>query len=381
MTTHLLALWNPSLGEDVMGAHLDLLLRQIREQKEEDEKYVWWGKLRSPNRLQPLGHLPKILALDGVAREGKEEVHLYLTDFRSLYVAHVGKICESDPRTDDSDHVPPYYFLAKPPQPADCWFQLWDIRRLVTSDTVAVASELRRLRNLHYHDNPVSIYGGMVDLPLMVRRADEERFFDEATEGDLLEGKRWAQWDAERSGTGAMERELRENVLGPAVWERLDPASRTFLATAEGLVRAHRDDAAFDFSTALVDFAKAMEVEVGRIVRSVLRGAADPLRFANVDGTPRDLAANSLALGQLARAISGDRPRMEWIRQRTGNWFVESLPPVLDDLAKFRNPASHGARLGAREVLKWRDQILGIGKYGLLEELAGCWKKLGEKRS
>jgi hypothetical protein len=42
---------------------------------------------------------------------------------------------------------------------------VWDIRRLVADDTPAVMEELKRLRNTRYHDRPVSLYGGMVDLP------------------------------------------------------------------------------------------------------------------------------------------------------------------------------------------------------------------------
>ena len=85
MTTHLLALWNPSLGVDSMGAHLALLLRMIREENDDEEHYVWWGKLRSANRYQSLPHLEQILALEEVASAGTDEVHLYLSDFRSLY--------------------------------------------------------------------------------------------------------------------------------------------------------------------------------------------------------------------------------------------------------------------------------------------------------
>lgn len=39
-------------------------------------------------------------------------------------------------------------------------------------------AELRALRNLGYNDKPVSLYGGMVDLPLVVYRPDNRRFFD-----------------------------------------------------------------------------------------------------------------------------------------------------------------------------------------------------------
>ncbi|HKG90469.1 MAG TPA: hypothetical protein VKA84_01180, partial [Gemmatimonadaceae bacterium] len=86
---HVVAVWDPSRGPDSMHAHTRVLLdarRQVRDGTLDDEEaYVWWGKIRSPNRQQPLPHLPDILALDsalGNAEGPDAEVHLYLTDYR-----------------------------------------------------------------------------------------------------------------------------------------------------------------------------------------------------------------------------------------------------------------------------------------------------------
>ena len=71
-------------------------------------------------------------AMDEQVRAGTE-THLYLTDYRSLYVAWVGEItAEHLPKEqpEELDHMPSYYR----DQFADFWFQLWDIRRLVGDD-------------------------------------------------------------------------------------------------------------------------------------------------------------------------------------------------------------------------------------------------------
>jgi hypothetical protein len=94
-------------------------------------------------------------------------------DYRSLYVADLGEITGGDPRgePEDRDRVPDYYRdLA-----CDDWFQIWDLRRVVANDTPGVIEALRPLRNTCYHDRPVSLYGGMVDLPLIVWRDPERR--------------------------------------------------------------------------------------------------------------------------------------------------------------------------------------------------------------
>lgn len=366
-TTHLFTVWDPSHTDDVMGEHIGLLLHALQARSDGDDAYVWWGRLRSPHRLDPLPHLNDILALDEQAERG--ETHLYLTDYRSLYVAHVAEITVDDPRRDDTGHVPAYYRNARPPKVADCWFRLWDIRRLVADDTVAVAAQVRHLKNTRYHHNAVSLYGGIIDLPLLVQRDEEAPFFDPQTEELQIGGRRWVQFDAELTGTGAMERDLRQNIVGEATWASLDPASRTFLATAEGLFRPHRDDPAFDFSPVLMNIAKAVEVEVNRLVRRVMKDQLPPIRCVHVDGTLKDLAGSSLSLGQLAYVISGDRERMDLIAKRCGRWFVEHLPPVLQELKDCRNPAAHSSRTDRKVVIRHRDFALGVGSHGLFDHL------------
>lgn len=173
MTTphHLLTLWNPSCSDDALDTHLRILLQQARAARkgdvDRDDVYVWWGKIRSKNRDGRLPHHDAVVALDEQVREGVE-THLYLTDYRSLYVAHVGEITDEDVRRTDGEleRMPGYY----EGHAIDFWFRLFDLRRIVTGDTVEVIAELKKLRNTGYHDRPVSLYGGMVDLPLVVRQ-------------------------------------------------------------------------------------------------------------------------------------------------------------------------------------------------------------------
>ena len=194
---HLVTVWNPSYAQDAMDEHLAVLIdwagRAQAGEAEDKEVYVWWGKIRSPNRKGLLPHADAVTALDEQVRAGTE-THLYLTDYRSLYVAWVGEItAEHLPREqpEELDHMPSYYR----DQFADFWFQLWDIRRLVADDTPAVIEELKRLRNTRYHDRPVSLYGGMVELPLIVTREDGASWFSDRDV--LTDGQLWAQREGE----------------------------------------------------------------------------------------------------------------------------------------------------------------------------------------
>jgi len=375
---HLVGIWNPAYGSNVMDTHLETLLDFARRQREADEEvteddvYVWWGKIRSPRRLQPLLHLDEVLKLETEPTRNDPglETHLYLTDYRSLYVAHVGEITADDVRKDDTDHVPPYYL--KQELHCDCWFRLWDIRRLVSDDTASVVRELHRLRNTRYHDQPVSIYGGMVDLPLIVTDSAGDRYFEASIRDHATEGKYWAEFDAERIGIGAMERELRENVLGDLAWAGLAQAARAFIATGEKIYRDHVTEPAFDFAPVVLEFSKALEVHCNALLRKVLTDAPADLRRMNSDGRTQDLLTlDPLGLAELQRFIAGSRDTCQYLKRKLdgGEWFTSSLPPILGEFAAIRNRAAHRERINREVAALWRQWLLGVGCHGYFTQL------------
>jgi hypothetical protein len=254
----------------------------------------------------------------------------------------------------------------------DLWFCLRDIRRLVIDDMPAVIDELKELRNVHYHDRPVSLFGGMVNLPLVVKRPDGRTMFDHAEREHATGGWLWAQFDAEQTaGTAAMERELRDNVLGDKVWNALDITARGVLASAEKLFRERRSDPSYDFAPVLTGFAKALEIQTNAILRRVLPSLPKSARLANVDGKTEALDERGpLSLGQLARAIT-ERELTAALNAKLGDkgWFTGSLPPILDDLRNARNPAVHSGRTDRKTATGWRNRMLGIGTEGIFVRL------------
>ena len=95
---HLLTVWNPSYAEDALDAHLRVLLRWAERSRDpadaaspEEDVYVWWAKIRSPRRDGELPHAAEIAAIQSQIDDGVE-THLYLTDYRSLYVGQLGEV-------------------------------------------------------------------------------------------------------------------------------------------------------------------------------------------------------------------------------------------------------------------------------------------------
>lgn len=370
---HLVAVWNPSYASNAMEEHLRILLTLAqRGDASKEDVYVWWGKVRSPNRQQRQAHEDDIRAIEGAIERG--ETHLYLTDYRSLYVADLDEVLEGDLPEDEADYVPAYYRERE--LNCDFWFRVVDIRRLVTDDLLGVIDELRALRNVHYNDRPVSLYGGMVDLPLVVTRSDRRRYFDDAERTAITGGTLWAEWDAEHTaGLGAIEAELRDNLFGASTWRALEPLARTFIATGEQVFRAHRGDPGFDFAPVLGSFSKALEVQCNAILRGALRGAPPLDRQAKVRDVTRDVTEGQpLSVGELARVIGGER-RLNAALQRaleprtSAQWFTNSLPVILDAFAEVRNAGTHAERVDRETATRWRERLVGVGCAGDFVEL------------
>jgi hypothetical protein len=375
LVRHLVAVWNPSYAESAMDEHLRLLrawaARYDQDELTDDDLYVWWGKVKSSNRQQPMAHLVDVRAAAEAARDGTE-VQLYLTDYRSLYVGEILDVTDGDLPPNEEPHAPAYY--RENELRCDLWFKLGDIRRLVVDDTLVVVEELRKLSNVHYNDRPVSIYGGMVNLPLVVTRRDGTHFFD-PDERDALTGDRlWAEFDAELgSGIAATERDLRENRFGATLWNALEPAARTFIATGERLYREHRDDAGFDFAPVLTSFAKAIEVQANALLKRAMLKLSSSARLAKLRDETVDLSEHrALSLGELARAIGGERELNDGLARVLGpdGWFTNTLPAIASNLAEVRNPGAHSAAIDRATVTRWRERLIGVGCEGDLVALA-----------
>jgi hypothetical protein len=375
---HLVTVWNPRYAADAMEAHLRLLLEwdatSSRNGTDGDEVYVWWGKVRSSQRQQPMPHLADIIALGrhSADLDDAHETHLYLTDYQSLYVADVCAIVTDDPRVNDAAHVPAYY--TEQGLACDCWFEIADIRLLVRDDMAGVIEELARLRNARYADRPVSLYGGMVDLPLLVSRPDGRRYFDVRDRALYADHKLWARHDAEQGGVGALEATLRDDHFGADAWSALEPGVRRFIAMAERTLRDHRRDPAADLSPVVVGYGKALELQANAIIRDAMRGAPDAARRVKLaEATALLPDALPLTLGQLARALGGEPELGDHLRRvlSDGAWFTGEFAVTIDGFAaEARNPAAHGETVPRADVQRWRDRLLGVGGESVMCRLA-----------
>jgi hypothetical protein len=123
---------------------LDWAARFDRGECDDEDVYVWWAKLRSSNRdAARLPHHDDILAIDEQLVAGGE-AHLYLTDYRSLYVAELDCVTDDDvPAEGHQNHMPAYYASNR----VDLRFRINDLRRITYNDTLTAIDELKKLHN------------------------------------------------------------------------------------------------------------------------------------------------------------------------------------------------------------------------------------------
>lgn len=374
---HFVSVWNPSYADDAMEQHLEVLLKLAERHRAgevaDDDVYVWWGKVCSPNRQTPQANLDEARAIAAEIDNGaRGETQLYLTDYRSLYVAEVEEIQFGDLPAEERAHVPGYY--AARGLKSDFWWRLFDVRRLVTDDLNAVIEELKLLRNEHYNGRPVSLYGGMVNLPLVVTRPDGKRFFDQDERDVATAGRLWAEFDARTAtGVAGIERELRENVMGERAWFALEPPARTFIATGEKMFRDARSDTATDFAPVLTSFSKALEVQINAVLRQAVARMKPGARQAKVGDRTVDLAEHgSLMLADIIRVLTGEpvlaKALAETVKEPA--WFTGQLPIMLDSFRDVRNDGTHERRIDRATATLWRNQLIGVGCTGYFVELS-----------
>ena len=376
---HFVDVWNPSYASDAMEAHLAVLLgaaKRFDAASSRATRRSTSGGARSARPTAGSSSGTSTGPRDRRRARGRRGAAKCTSTSPTIARSTSATWTRSPGTTSaqrDAAHVPDYY--AERGLECDFWYKLIDIRRLVADDTLVVIAELKTLRNTDYNDRPVSLYGGMVDLPLIVTRPDGMRFFDPEVRDELTDERLWAEVDAEAGGVGAMERELRENLFGDEVWMALDPAARTFIATAEKIFRDHRNDPAFDFGPVVGNLAKAVEVSLNAILARVLPDVPARERQAAMDGRTVDLLERlPLTLGQFAHAVGGERALNAALARRlvNGGWFTGELPVIVDGVARVRNPGVHQQRIGREAAMLVRNQLVGVGCAGVFNQLPGC---------
>ena len=245
-------------------------------------------------------------------------------------------------------------------------------------DLAGTELEIQKLRNTIKPEKPVSMYGGIADAPMIVTREPPVRWFEDNEE--LTGGQLWAQLEAQLRGESKrVARQLRDNLFGPGLWRAMEPASRTFLTSAEAVFRSRIDDPGFDFSTVAIEYAKAVEVELNALIFPALRSllSGRPPKQREIHGSHSRLDLGRPVRHQTMGAIAHYLEEAGLVRKgiwtalkHDAEWILsEEFNAVLGRLLKLRNPAAHWEVTMGDMVSEQRAELLGIGCEGFLVRL------------
>ncbi len=189
-----------------------------------------------------------------------------------------------------------------------------------------------------------------------------------------------AEYDASLRGeTARIAKELRDNLFGREVWGALEISSRNFLASGEAIFRSRKDDPRFDFSSVVMEYAKAIKVELNVLLWRRFRVCLgdlppkDTVTQLHNRAAKTDLKSCSehLSLNVLLANIKNNKEVKACVEYAFSNpgWLLHRMPKRLRELTDLRNPSVHKIELSRERVDEIRNGLLGIGCQGLLSEM------------
>lgn len=166
-------------------------------------------------------------------------------------------------------------------------------------------------------------------------------------------------------------------------WMVLDENSRKFLANGEHIYHSHSHDIHFDFSSAVIEFAKSIEYELNRLYITGLKKwlseknvASLRIRLLNGREVPLEECTEKLTIGQIAFVFKNPISKDYCLQSGLAPLDISRLGSFIDDLrGKYqRNEAAHAKFINRKAFELMRNAILGIGSYSPFSYLATLYK-------
>ncbi|UKS25952.1 response regulator [Paenibacillus sp. HWE-109] len=153
-------------------------------------------------------------------------------------------------------------------------------------------------------------------------------------------------------------------------WMYLDDTTHKFLASGEHIYHVHSHDIHFDFSSAVIPFAKAFEHEFNRLFVISMkqwlvsrRSMGPNIRLLNSRMVPLTEVTEKLTIGQLSYLFRHVTAKNFCQDKGLSNADIQKIGEFLENLrSKYqRNEAAHTKFINRRSFEQLRSEVLGIG--------------------
>ena len=246
---NILILYNPYYNKTVIEDHLAIL---------KERGITAFGKIRS--KLRDQEH-PNEEKLDDIFEEVSKDspLQLFLTDYNSMYVAQVISV------TKNIKFIPtPEYYKELD---VEYWFVFDDLRLIAHKDFETIRDKvLANFKAVNYNNHTYAIYGNPYVYPMQVTMKEEIDYFEKEDVNykyytDIFKSKEHIE----------MKRSLVDFNFGSSAFYSLTPNSQDNIISAELEYMQNRNNPLYDFSSVVVKYSKAVELELYRFMRELFK--------------------------------------------------------------------------------------------------------------
>ena len=355
---NLLSLYNPYYNKNVIEEHLEIL---------KDNGIVAFGKVRS--KLRDYAH-PHQDILDDIYKSATKEtpIQLFLTDYNSIYVANVISINE----TIKVIKAPKYYEELE----VEYWFVFDDLRLIAHKDFEVIRDKiLSNFKAVNFNDRTYAIYGNPYVYPMQITMKEEINYFDKDDEKfkfytNIFKSKEQLQ----------MKQNLIDFNFGSKRFYNLAPNTQDNIISAEIEYMQNRNNPLYDFSSVIVKYSKAVELELYEFMKKVFAYLLDkdksikslPYSIQGRDFTLQDILTNKPNYGTyiyLIRSYQIKNSIHSHIQNRALKYFIfDEIPLFIRTMQNIRNESVHGIATSLKECDEIRTEVIGIGRSGMISE-------------
>jgi hypothetical protein len=359
-------LYNPYYQSDVIESHVNMLISSANAL----EAKTAFGKIRSKlrNYDDPLTEKYQSIYA-GVSDDAP--LQLFLTDYSSMYVARVIGVT-----SEDCYSIAPSYYRDKNLE-VEHWFVINDIRRIAHKDFELVRDTiLPNLTTPHFGNHRYAIYGNQYVYPMQVEMINAIDYFSYEESShyryftDIFKSESYHE----------MKKRLVDYRFGELFYA-LHPNSQDAIVSAEIEYAENSEDSLYDYSSVVVKFSKALELEIYLFLRQVFK------HLMLKQSTLQDIAYSVQSRNFTLKDYMTEKPNLgtnkfllkNELVQEAINSHIQSSPlrfflfsrvgKSINAIQEIRNEAAHGQSTAQKECQKVRNSVLGIGENGTLCDL------------
>ena len=357
---NIIILYNPYYQENVIEQHLEIL---------KDRGAVAFGKLRSTLRDH---ESPNEDILDEVYESVSKErpMQLFLTDYNSIFVANVISV-----KTDKTILIkaPKYYDALD----VEKWFVFDDLRLLVDGNFQIIRDKiLANFKATNYNNRTYALYGNPYVYPMQVTMKEEINYFEKEDENFKYYTNIFKS---------DLELETKQSLInftfGAEIFYSFASNTQDNIISAEIEYLQNKHNPLYDFSSLVVKYSKAVELELHRFMKVVFKYLTEKeSNLANLsysiqgrDYVLSDIQEHKANYGTykfLIRKYEIKDAINSYISNRNLRYFIMStIPQFINIMQNIRNESVHGGTTSFKECNDIRNSMLGIGKSSFLGDL------------